>query len=134
MWQNIVQPLTDLKDWITAKVASIMEFDLSGWLQEKWNDNVPFDIMKIGDEEHDDFIWRPGSGIQKFSGDDTVLGLKDMGLLNQLGNGAASSDALAQQNTILTNINNGLAPLTTIMESNKQIVEKLDNLKANAGN
>ena len=117
---------------INNVIESIRGFDVFGY--QPFSDMGLIELIGEGSDVADDFIWRPGSGIQKFSGDDTVVGLKDLGMLSQLGNGAASSEALTQQNTILNSINNGLAPLTTIMESNKQIVEKLDNLKANAGN
>jgi len=126
IWQNIVQPLTDLKQWITAKVASIMEFDLSGWLQDKWNDNVPFDMMKIGGSEHNDFVWRPGTGIEKFSSDDTLVGLKDTSKLSEIG---SNREGMNLQIAELRAIKEGLAPLMNIAQSSNVTAENSKNLK-----
>ena len=53
---------------------------------------APFKDMELiaideaaSSKKADDFIWRPDSGIQTFSGDDTLLGLKDMAKLSQIG-------------------------------------------------
>ena len=80
-----------------------------------------------------DFVWRSGQGIQKFSKDDNLLGMKDLSMLSQAGSGATSDARLEKQLAILTAINENLAPLAALVISNEGIKTAMENNKIVAG-
>jgi hypothetical protein len=93
---------------------------------------APFKDMELiaideaaSSKKANDFIWRPDSGIQTFSGDDTLLGLKDMAKLSQIG---SDKEAMSLQIAELRAIKEGLAPLMNIAMTNKEVSDKLNNL------
>jgi hypothetical protein len=130
LWDAIWLPIEDMGTAIVAKAKTIMDFSISDWAGKKWDqvDLMP-DWFNGDEKKHDDFIWRPGHGIKKFSKDDNLLGMKDLSMLNQAGSGAASETKMAQQLAILTTINQSLAPLVALVASNKEISENTKNNK-----
>ena len=76
----------------------------------------------------DDFIWRPGQGLEEFSKDDTVFGTKGGGAGNDAFEKGKSriefqemQTAMKAQIGVLQVIANKLAPLDVIAKSNEDI-------------
>jgi hypothetical protein len=131
LWNSMYQPIEDMGTALIEKVKEVMNFDLSGWVGKKWDETsiLPTWLGGDGGKKVNDFIWRPGEGIQKFSKDDNLLGMKDLSMLNQAGSGAASETKMAQQLAILTTINKNLAPLVALVASNEGILAETKNNK-----
>jgi hypothetical protein len=118
---------------INSVIESMKSFTFAGM--------SPFsnmELLEIADTSSsastaDDFVWRSGQGIQKFSKDDNLLGMKDLSMLKQAGSGATSDARLEKQLAILTAINENLAPLAALVVSNEGIKTAMENNKIVAG-
>jgi hypothetical protein len=125
LWNGLLEGLNS----VIAKMKSIKVFGY-----EPFKHFELFDIDKAASSDTaNDFVWRSGQGIQKFSKDDNLLGMKDLSMLSQAGSGAASAAELEKQLTILTAINENLAPLAALVISNEGIKTAIENNKTVAG-
>jgi len=114
---------------INSVIESMKSFTFAGM--------SPFsnmELLEIADTSSsastvNDFVWRSGQGIQKFSKDDNLLGMKDLSMLSQAGSGAASDARLEKQLAMLTAINENLAPLAALVVSNEGIKTAMENHK-----
>ena len=131
IWDAIWEPLAKLSDDITTKVQEIMSFDLGAWASRKWADADLMPSFFKKDKKKkvvDDFIWRPGQGLEEFSKDDTVFGTKGGGAGNDAFEKGKSriefqemQTAMKAQIGVLQVIANKLAPLDVIARSNEDI-------------
>ena len=114
---------------INSVIESMKSFTFAGM--------SPFsnmELLEIADTSSsastvNDFVWRSGQGIQKFSKDDNLLGMKDLSMLSQAGSGAASDARLEKQLAMLTAINENLAPLAALVVSNEGIKTAVEEIK-----
>jgi hypothetical protein len=120
-----------LKKGINSVIEKLRSIKFAGY--------TPFSGMSLYDVDEsasppaDDFVWRSGQGIQRFSKDDNLLGMKDLSMLKQAGSGATSDARLEKQLAILTAINENLAPLAALVISNEGIKTAMENNKIVAG-
>jgi len=105
-------------------IMSMRDFEIFNYAPFKDMELIAIDEA-ASSKKANDFIWRPDSGIQTFSGDDTLLGLKDMAKLSQIG---SDKEAMSLQIAELRAIKEGLAPLMNIAMTNKEVSDKLNNL------
>ena len=81
-----------------------------------------------------DFIMRPGQGIQRFSGADTVLGVKDPGVLSALAGNRGMSESGTKQVALLTTlVNNSNVQMAEIIRTNKEITAAVNSIGRSSG-
>ena len=97
--------------------------------KEQINNLTSFLGFKLFDEQEpavsgtvsQDFIMRPGQGIQRFSGGDTVAGVKDPAMFAALaGNRGMSETGTKQVALLQALVNNSNAQMSEIIRTNKE--------------
>ena len=95
------------------------------------------DFFGFGDDDGDvaqDFISRPGGGIQKFAPTDTVVGLKDPSILTALaGNRGMGETGTKQVALLQALVNNSNAQMAEIIRTNKEITAAVNNIGRSSG-
>ena len=95
------------------------------------------DFFGFGGDEGDvaqDFISRPGGGVQKFAPTDTVVGLKDPSILTALAGNRGMSDSGTKQVALLQAlVNNSNAQMSEIIRTNKEITVAVNNIGRSRG-
>ena len=82
-----------------TSIKEMFDFNLADKASEWWKgvDLNPFD----DDKPADDYISRPGQKLQKFAATDTVIGLKNPGILKALGSDASLGETGTRQVALL---------------------------------
>ena len=81
-----------------------------------------------------DFVMRPGQGIQRFSSADTVVGVKDPGVLSALAGNRGMNDSGTKQVALLQAlVTNSASQMAEIVKTNKEIVTAVNNISTSAG-
>lgn len=81
-----------------------------------------------------DFVMRPGQGIQRFSSADTVVGVKDPGVLSALAGNRGMNDSGTKQVALLQAlVNNSNAQMSEIIRTNKEITAAVNNIGRSKG-
>lgn len=130
--QVVVSGITSVFDALVQQakdlIASAMDF--GGGIMN---------MLGIGGDEpsgptSQDFIMRPGQGIKRFSSADTVLGVKDPGVLSALaGNRGMGETGTKQVALLQTLVTNSASQMAEIVKTNKEIVTAVNNIGTSAG-
>ena len=82
----------------------------------------------------DDFISRPGAGVQKFAPTDTVIGVRDPGILSALAGNRGMSESGTKQVALLTTlVNNSNVQMAEIIRTNKEITAAVNSIGRSSG-
>ena len=95
------------------------------------------DFFGFGGDEGDvadDFISRPGAGVQKFAPTDTVIGVRDPGILSALAGNRGMSESGTKQVALLTTlVNNSNVQMAEIIRTNKEITAAVNSIGRSSG-
>ena len=128
--QTVVDGITSVFDALIQQakdlIAGLMDF--GGGIA---------DFFGFGGDEGDvadDFISRPGAGVQKFAPTDTVIGVRDPGILSALAGNRGMSESGTKQVALLTTlVNNSNVQMAEIIRTNKEITAAVNNIGRSSG-
>ena len=100
LWDSVSEKFTELKDSIIASVTAMFDFSLSDAASAAW-DAIPNPMDLFSSDTTEDYISRPGQKLQKFAATDTVIGLKNPGILKALGSDASLGETGTRQVALL---------------------------------
>lgn len=128
---TVIDGVTSVFDSMIQAVKDLIAdvTDIGGAISDWWS----------GDDEasgptSQDFIMRPGQGIKRFSGADTVVGVKDPGSLASLAGNRGMNDSGTKQVALLTTlVQNSNIQMAEIIKTNKAIETAVKNIGTSQG-
>ena len=130
--QTVVDGITSVFDALIQQAKDL----ISGLMD--FGDSIA-NFFGIGGDDGDgevmqDFISRPGGGIQKFAPTDTVIGVKDPGILSALAGNRGMSESGTKQVALLTTlVNNSNVQMAEIIRTNKEITAAVNSIGRSSG-
>lgn len=138
---TVTESFTKVKDTVIEGITNVFSKMIAA-AKEQINKLTGFLGFKLFDEEEtdvsggvsQDFIMRPGQGIQRFSGGDTVAGVKDPAMFASLaGNRGVSESGTKQVALLQALVNNSNAQMAEIIRTNKEITAAVNNIGRSSG-
>ncbi len=138
---TVTESFTKVKDTVIEGITNVFNKMIAA-AKEQINNLTSFLGFKLFDEEEpavsggvsQDFIMRPGQGIQRFSGGDTVAGVKDPAMFAALaGNRGMSETGTKQVALLQALVNNSNAQMSEIIRTNKEITAAVNNIGRSTG-
>lgn len=138
---TVTESFTKVKDTVIEGITNVFNKMIAA-AKEQINKLTGFLGFKLFDEEEpdvsggvsQDFIMRPGQGIQRFSGGDTVAGVKDPAMFASLaGNRGVSESGTKQVALLQALVNNSNAQMAEIIRTNKEITAAVNNIGRSSG-
>ena len=124
---GITSVFNSLIDKAKELITSISDFSLKDLIFGS-DDGKPSGVVS------NDFIMRPGQGIQRFSSADTVVGVKDPGILSALaGNRGMNESGTKQVALLQALVNNSNSQMAEIIRTNKEIATAVNNIGRSSG-
>ena len=128
--QTVIDGITSVFDALIQQAKDL----ISGLMD--FGDSIA-DFFGFGGDEGDvadDFISRPGAGVQKFAPTDTVIGVRDPGILSALAGNRGMSESGTKQVALLTTlVNNSNVQMAEIIRTNKEITAAVNNIGRSSG-
>ena len=151
LWSAIKEPFVNLKNTIVEGITSIFSdlvaqamaaisaiTDIGGHMSDIGGSISNF--LGFSDEKDEnqkpaeDFISRSDGTLQKFSPDDTVVGVKDPSILSALAGNNQMNDSGTKQVALLTTlVNNSTVQMAEMIKVNREMVAALSKIGTSTG-